>query len=194
MRALGARALRQVTACASQAGYTQAMKLLVLGGTRFLGRHLVEQALERGHDVTLLHRGRSHSGLFPQAAHLLADRDGDLSVLAGGRWDAAIDTSAYVPRQVHALGPVLGTRVGHYQLVSSISAYAGFNPGETDEDAPTATLDDPATHRRHWAAEPETAQPSHGPARVLRTRHVCLPPRRAHRARAFIPAGDRAGA
>lgn len=145
MRAPGARALRQVTACASQAGYTQAMKLLVLGGTRFLGRHLVEQALERGHDVTLLHRGRSHSGLFPQAAHLLADRDGDLSVLAGGRWDAAIDTSAYVPRQVHALGPVLGTRVGHYQLVSSISAYAGFNPGETDEDAPTATLDDPAT-------------------------------------------------
>jgi 2'-hydroxyisoflavone reductase len=121
------------------------MKLLVLGGTRFLGRHLVEQALERGHDVTLLHRGRSHSGLFPQAAHLLADRDGDLSVLAGGRWDAAIDTSAYVPRQVHALGPVLGTRVGHYQLVSSISAYAGFNPGETDEDAPTATLDNPAT-------------------------------------------------
>ena len=121
------------------------MKLLILGGTRFLGRHLAEQALQRGHAVTLLHRGRSGPGLFPEAQHLLADRDGDLSVLASGHWDAAIDTSAYVPRQVRALGPVLGPRVNHYQLVSSISAYASFDHGGNDEDAPTATLDDPAT-------------------------------------------------
>jgi 2'-hydroxyisoflavone reductase len=121
------------------------MKLLILGGTRFLGRHLAEQALQRGHQVTLLHRGRSGPGLFPEAQHLLADRDGDLQVLAGGRWDAAIDTSAYVPRQVRALGPVLGPRVGHYQLVSSISAYASFDDGGSDEVAPTATLDDPST-------------------------------------------------
>jgi 2'-hydroxyisoflavone reductase len=121
------------------------MKLLILGGTRFLGRHLAEQALQRGHMVTLLHRGRSGPGLFPEAQHLLADRDGDLQVLASGQWDAAIDTSAYVPRQVRALGPVLGLRVGHYQLVSSISAYASFDDGGSDEDAPTATLEDPST-------------------------------------------------
>lgn len=121
------------------------MKILILGGTRFLGRHLAEQALQRGHTVTLLHRGRSGPGLFPEAQHLLADRDGDLQVLASGQWDAAIDTSAYVPRQVRALGPVLGSRVGHYQLVSSISAYASFDDGGSDEDAPTATLDDPST-------------------------------------------------
>jgi 2'-hydroxyisoflavone reductase len=121
------------------------MKLLILGGTRFLGRHLAEQALQGGHSVTLLHRGRSGPELFPEAQHLLADRDGDLQVLTGGHWDAAIDTSAYVPRQVRALGPVLSPRVDHYQLVSSISAYASFDHGGSDEAAPTATLDDPAT-------------------------------------------------
>ena len=69
------------------------MKLLILGGTRFLGRHIAEQALAAGHELTLLHRGRAGAGLFPQARHLLADRNGDLALLAGaGPWDAVIDT------------------------------------------------------------------------------------------------------
>lgn len=119
------------------------MKLLILGGTRFLGRHIAERALSNGHDVTLLHRGRSGPQLFPQARHLIADRDGDLGVLAQGQWDAAIDTSAYVPRQVKSVAAALGTRVGHYQLVSSISAYASFDAPGADESRATQTLPDP---------------------------------------------------
>lgn len=119
------------------------MRLLILGGTRFLGRHLAELALARGHTLTLLHRGRSAPGLFPDAEHRIADRDGDLAALAGGRWDAAIDTSAYFPRQVRAMAAALAGRVGHYQLVSSISVYAAFAAPGTAEDAPLITLPDP---------------------------------------------------
>ena len=85
--------------------------LLILGGTRFLGRHLAEQALARGHRVTLLHRGRSGPGLFPQAEPRIADRDGDLSALDAGTWDAAIDTSAYVPRQVRKMAERMAGRL-----------------------------------------------------------------------------------
>ena len=121
------------------------MKLLVLGGTRFLGRHIVQQALAAGHRVTLLHRGRSGPALFPQAEHRIADRDrdGDLAVLAAGSWDAAIDTSAYFPRQVRSVATVLDGRVGQYQLVSSISAYAEFDRPGLNENAPLKTLADP---------------------------------------------------
>lgn len=121
------------------------MKLLILGGTRFLGRHLAEQALQRGHQVTLLHRGRSGPGLFRQAEHRIADRDGDLSVLDHGQWDAAVDTSAYVPRQVRAVAERLAGRVGQYQLVSSISVYAAFDQPVLEENAALQVLDDPAT-------------------------------------------------
>jgi 2'-hydroxyisoflavone reductase len=118
------------------------MDLLIIGGTRFLGRHLAEQALAAGHRVTLLNRGRSGPGLFPEAEHLVADRDRDLSVLAGRQWDAALDTCAYFPRQVRSLAGQLAGRVGQYQLVSSISAYAGFAHPGIDEDSPVIHLDD----------------------------------------------------
>ncbi len=119
------------------------MKLLILGGTRFLGRHIADQALQRGHAVTLFHRGRSGPDLFPQAEHRIADRDGDLAALAHGEWDAAIDTSAYFARQVRNMAAALGHRVGHYQLVSSISAYADFKTPQQDENAALQTLADP---------------------------------------------------
>jgi 2'-hydroxyisoflavone reductase len=121
------------------------MKLLVLGGTRFLGRHFVAAALARGHTLTLLHRGRTGAGLHPEAEHLLADRDGGLGVLAGRRWDAVLDTSGYLPRVVRASAGALAGRAGLYAFVSSISAYASpLTPG-ADESAPLATLADPAT-------------------------------------------------
>ena len=66
------------------------IKLLILGGTRFLGRHLTEQALAQGHTVTVMHRGRSGPGLFPRAEHRITDRDGDLAALAHGEWDSVI--------------------------------------------------------------------------------------------------------
>lgn len=115
----------------------------MIGGTRFIGRHVVEAALTAGHDVTIFHRGRTGRDLFPEVEHRLGDRDADLSVLADGEWDATVDTSAYVPRQVHELADVLGHRGGHHLFVSSVSAYASpTDPGLT-EDGPLAELDDP---------------------------------------------------
>lgn len=113
------------------------MRLLVIGGTRFLGRHLVEAALAAGHDVTLVHR--SATDLFPAARHVLADRDGVLSVptegLADGEWDATVDVCAYLPRQVRSLAAALGGRGGHHVLVSTVSVYADPPGPGGDEDS-----------------------------------------------------------
>lgn len=119
------------------------MKLLVLGGTRFLGRHFVTAALARGHDVTLFNRGRTAPGLFAGVETLVGDRDGGLGVLSGRTWDAVLDPSGYVPRVVRAAAAALAGRAGFYAFVSSISAYATpFVPG-ADESAPLAVLADP---------------------------------------------------
>ena len=80
------------------------MRLLVLGGTVFLGRHVVAEALAAGHEVTTFTRGRTNPDLFPEAEHLHGDRDGSLHALAGREWDAVIDTSGYVPRVVRQSG------------------------------------------------------------------------------------------
>jgi len=113
------------------------MRILMVGGTRFIGKHVVEQALAAGHEVTLFHRGRTGADLFPDVEHRTGDRDSDLSALAEGEWDATVDTCAYLPRQVHALADVLGDRGGHHLLVSSVSAYAPADgPGS---DAPPGT-------------------------------------------------------
>lgn len=122
------------------------MKILLLGGTRFLGRHLAEQAIAAGHDVTLLHRGQSGPTLFPQARHLIADRNGDLAVLDdGSTWDVAIDTNAYVPRHVRSVAAHLAGRVARYHLVSTISVYGEFGSDGPTEGSPLATLADPTT-------------------------------------------------
>ena len=112
------------------------MDLLILGGTRFLGRHLVASALGRGHRVTLFNRGVSGPGLFPEAEELRGERGGDLSALRGRRWDAAIDTSGHLPREVRASAGLLAEAVDHYTFVSSISVYRDFSRRGFDEDAP----------------------------------------------------------
>jgi 2'-hydroxyisoflavone reductase len=99
------------------------MRILVIGGTRLLGRHVVQAALDRGHDVTMFNRGQTDPGAFPAATHLTGDRDGDLGALATGEWDATIDVCAYVHRQVRTLHEALGNRGGHYTFVSTISVY-----------------------------------------------------------------------
>ena len=115
------------------------MKLLVLGGTIFLGRHVVATALARGHEATLLHRGRHGTALFPEVERLIGDRDGDLGALQGRSFDATIDCSGYTPEQVSRSAAALGDGAGHTVFVSSISAYAGFAPDKVhDETAPLA--------------------------------------------------------
>src|SRR5438067_1373930 len=103
------------------------MKLLILGGTQFLGVHLVEAALQRDHDVTIFTRGQTHPELFPHIEHLQGNRDGDLRALEGRRWDAVIDTSGYVPRIVRASAEVLAHATDHYTFISTISVYAELN-------------------------------------------------------------------
>lgn len=116
------------------------MRLLVLGGTKFLGPAVVGCALARGHEVTLFNRGRTNPDLFPEAEKLRGDREGELDVLRGREWDAVIDPSGYVPGVVHSAAKVLAGAVGHYVFVSSISVYADRS-GTLREDGPLARLD-----------------------------------------------------
>jgi 2'-hydroxyisoflavone reductase len=119
------------------------MKLLVLGGTVFLGRHVVQQALAAGHEVTLLHRGQHGAGLFPQARTLRGDRDGDMSALHGQRFDAVIDCSGYTAPQLRRSAQALAEGAGHYVFISSISVCAAFPPHRRfDEAAPVAAGDE----------------------------------------------------
>jgi 2'-hydroxyisoflavone reductase len=119
------------------------MDLLILGGTGFLGRHLVEAALGDGHRVTLFNRGLIGPGLFPEVETVRGDREVDLSALRGRRWDAAIDTCGYVPRVVRASAGLLADAVDHYTFVSSISVYPDdLEPG-AGEEAPEQELADP---------------------------------------------------
>lgn len=120
------------------------MRLLVIGGTKFLGRHFVEAALRRRHEVTLFNRGRTAPGLFPGIETITGDRDGGLSALAGRTWDAVLDPSGYVPRVVGASVSALAGRVGFYAFVSTISVYATPLAPGADESAPVAPLADPA--------------------------------------------------
>jgi len=115
------------------------MRLLVLGGTVFLGRHVTAEALRRGHEVTLFHRGRHGAGLFPESEHVLGDRGGDLAALRGRAWDAAIDTSGYEPADV-ARSSALD--FGHLVFVSTCNVYPAWPAEPVDEDSPVWTEGD----------------------------------------------------
>ena len=110
------------------ASKTKALKILVLGGTGFIGPHVVRRALERGHEITLFNRGRSSTDLFPDVAKLVGDRDGGLDALKSGQWDVVLDNSGYLPRHVQDSAELLNDRVGRYIYTSSISAYDFSNP------------------------------------------------------------------
>jgi 2'-hydroxyisoflavone reductase len=134
------------------------VRVLVLGGTKFLGRAVVEAALARGDDVTIFTRGQTNPDLFPDVERLRGDRHSDLSALAGRDWDSVVDTSAYVPRVARASAELLSGQAEHYTLISSVSVYAGFAEGPT-EDSPLATIDDPAVE--------EITGETYGPLKAL---------------------------
>jgi 2'-hydroxyisoflavone reductase len=119
------------------------MRLLFLGGTVFLGRHLAELATSAGHSVTTFTRGEHPAPLPEGVEQLRGNRDSDLSALHGRQWDAVIDTSGYFPREIVASMAALAGAVGHYTFISSISAYADFAQIGLTEEAPLATLTDP---------------------------------------------------
>ncbi len=119
------------------------MRILVLGGTRFLGRHFVAIARARGHALTLFNRGRTNPELHAGVERITGDRDGGLGALAGRTWDAVVDTAGYFPRVVGASARALAGAAGHYLFVSSISVYAEPLLRGADESAPVARIDDP---------------------------------------------------
>lgn len=116
------------------------MKILILGGTIFQGRHLVEAAISHGHEVTLFHRGLHGPDLYSQIEHLRGDRRGGLQALEGRVWDAVIDTNGYVPSVVQASASLLADVVQHYVFLSSISVYADVSAVGLDEAAPTSQV------------------------------------------------------
>lgn len=118
------------------------MRLLMLGGTVFLGRHIVENALGRGHTVTLFNRGQHNPDLFPAVEKLRGERDGGLGVLKGRTWDAVVDTCGYVPRLVRASAEALADCVEHYTFISSLSVYGDTSKPGLDENGPVGKVED----------------------------------------------------
>ncbi|SDN75019.1 2'-hydroxyisoflavone reductase [Paenibacillus sp. yr247] len=121
------------------------MKILILGGTKFLGRALTEAALAKGHEITLFHRGLHDAHAFPQVQHIHGDRNVDLAQLQELHWDAVIDTSGYQPEVVDAAAKVLKDQVKHYTFISTVSVYDDLLQVNLNESAPVAEWESPET-------------------------------------------------
>jgi len=120
------------------------VRLLLLGGPKFVGRAVIDVAVARGHEVTLFNRGTTGAGLYPELDRVVGDRDGGLEGLRGREWDAVVDTSGYLPRVVGQSAGLLADAVGHYVFVSSISVYASFAE-VVDEGSELAELSAPGS-------------------------------------------------
>lgn len=118
------------------------MRLLIIGGSAFLGRHVIESALSRGDTVTTFNRGKTGRGQYPQVEELFGNRDGDLDALKGRTWDAVVDTCGYVPRVVRQSAELLAGKVGHYTFVSSLSVYGDDFTPHSDETLPVQKMDE----------------------------------------------------
>lgn len=117
------------------------LKVLILGGTSFLGPHLVNELQQHGHQITLFNRG-NHEIHFSNVEQLKGDRDGDLEALKGNDWDAVIDTSGYLPRVVENSSKILASSAKHYTFISTIGVYQDFLKQKIDESYPLAKLND----------------------------------------------------
>jgi 2'-hydroxyisoflavone reductase len=135
------------------------MRLLVIGGTHFVGRHAVELAAARGHEVTVFHRGGSEpEGGFPAVEHVHGDRDGGLGPLSGRSWDSVLDTCGYVPRVVRDSATLIADAAEHYTFVSSLSAYP--------DDVPPGANEKTAGHEAPFPDTEEVTEQSYGPLKV----------------------------
>jgi 2'-hydroxyisoflavone reductase len=134
------------------------MKILVLGGTSFVGRHFVELAVSEGHEMTLFHRGKTGSDLFPNCEHILGDRSTDLDNLAGRKWDAVVDTSGYLPGVVRASAAFLKDKVERYLFISTLSVYEGWDGAKRDESGNLQTIE---------SEDADVGPETYGPFKVL---------------------------
>ncbi len=117
------------------------LRILILGGTRFIGLHMTALALERGHQLTFFNRGKTHTDRYPEIERIKGDRNGELDGLKGREWDAVIDNSGYVPRHVKLSAELLAPQVKQYVFTSSISVYPDFS-SPRDESSPVGKLPD----------------------------------------------------
>src|ERR1700733_7076160 len=124
------------------AGKIDVLKVLVLGGTHFLGLQLTEELQKKGHEVTLFNRGIQNPNIFPNIEQLHGDRDGNLSALRERQWDAVIDTSGHIPRIVEQSAKLLEESTNHYTFISTIGVYKDFHKFGIDEAYPLAVLED----------------------------------------------------
>ncbi len=159
-----------------------ALNILFLGGTGFIGPHMVREALARGHNVTLFNRGRRNRDLFPELELLVGDRNSEYEALEGKTWDVVIDTSGYIPRHVEESASILSEAVNHYLFISTVAVYAEHKGKIAVTDA-LATLDDPTieqvTGETYGALKAycEGKVLDHFPERhtILRPTYICGP-------------------
>lgn len=152
------------------------LRVLILGGTGFIGPHQVQYALSRGHTVTIFNRGKTNPHLFPEVEKLVGDRNDNLEALKGREWDVVIDNSATIPRWVRQSAGLLKDAAERYLFVSTISVYADYSIVDMDESGPLAVMDDPndetlggATYGAMKAlCEKEAAQAFPGRATIIR--------------------------
>jgi nucleoside-diphosphate-sugar epimerase len=133
------------------------MHILILGGTRFAGRAVVDAALERGDTVTLFNRGQTNPGLYPEAETIIGDRTGDLSALAAGHWDAVVDVAAYDPDVVRRSVEALAEAADRYVFVSTVSVYADHSIRQV-EGAPVIPLRDDTPEEDLYGARKAAAE------------------------------------
>ncbi|MBB6096572.1 2'-hydroxyisoflavone reductase [Povalibacter uvarum] len=119
------------------------LRVLILGGTGFIGPHFVDSLRSAGHKLTLFNRGKRNPGLFPDVEQLLGDRHGQVDALKNRDWDVVIDNSGYLPKDVKLTADLLKGHTQYYLFISSISAYADLTPPGIDEDYKLAELKDP---------------------------------------------------
>ncbi len=147
---------------AGQDGVGNPLRILILGGTNFIGPHQVEYALARGHEITLFNRGRTNTHLFPGLEKLVGDRNDDLSALEGRSWDVVIDNSATNPDWVERSANVLRDSVGRYVFVSTRSVYADTSRIPMSIEAPVWTYEraglEPGTTQRPYGLNKALAE------------------------------------
>ncbi len=147
--AVAAAGLPQVSLAGDEKAKHKALNILVLGGTGFIGPHMVRESLRRGHNVTLFNRGKTNNKLFPDLESIKGDRAGDLEGIQDREWDVVVDNSGYMPQYVQNSARILSPNVGHYLFISSVSAYESFAE-PTDEDSPLAMMADENAQEFSW--------------------------------------------
>lgn len=173
--ALAGVAAPQSAGAGEKKGAQKALNILVLGGTGFIGPHMVREALRRGHSVTLFNRGRTNNALFPDLETIRGDRGGDLSVLENRKWDAVIDNSGYVPQHVQNSAATLAPNIGQYLYISTIAVYDSWKIANDENSGMTLTDDESYGPLKAQCEKRVQAEINATRLTILRPTYICGP-------------------